>query len=348
MRRFDYSFLRGLTVDMDVLRTVSNIEALRERDGFRIQSFPSTYSAMEQAARMQSVFGSNAIEGIFTTDDRLKQICMKKIEPRGHDEREIAGYRDALDLIHIEHADMRLDIDTVRQLHRMIQSYADDEGGEWKRTDNFIGHINDDGTIEVRFEPVPAEDTPAAMEQLILAYRMARQDSGISRLLLIPCFILDFLCIHPFMDGNGRTSRLLSLLMLYGEGYNVGMYVSFESMIYRNRPDYYGSLSRSSKGWHENSNDYMPFIRNFLDTLFLCYKELDRRFATAVGAKPNKTSRVEYAVLNSLLPVSKRELCENLPDISGPMISNVLGRLVREGKIEKIGSGTATRYRRTE
>jgi len=346
MRIFDYSFLKVLTVNMDLLNTVSMIESLKERDSNRIVQFPTTYSNMESAARIQSVFGSNAIEGIFTSDDRLKDICMKKVKPKGHSENEIAGYRDALDLVHREYRSLDIDLPTIRLLHRITLSYTKEGGGEWKTVDNIIGSRNEDGSINVVFRPVSAEDTPEAMEQLILAYRLAIQDSEINRLLLIPCFIQDFLSIHPFLDGNGRTSRLLSLLLLYKEGYDVGKYVSFENMTYRNRPEYYRSLSRSSKDWLEGKNDYMPFIRNFLGILLLCYKELDRRFATAVGAKTNKTSRIEYAVMNSLLPISKRELCENLPDISEAMVANVLRRLLEEGKIEKVGSGPATRYRR--
>jgi len=346
MRIFDYSFLKVLTVNMDLLNTVSMIESLKERDSNRIVQFPTTYSNMESAARIQSVFGSNAIEGIFTSDDRLKDICMKKVEPKGHSENEIAGYRDALDLVHSEYRSLDIDLPTIRMLHRITLSYTKEGGGEWKTVDNIIGSRNADGSISVVFRPMSAEDTPEAMEQLILAYRLAIQDSEINRLFLIPCFIQDFLSIHPFLDGNGRTSRLLSLLLLYKEGYDVGKYVSFENMTYRNRPEYYRSLSRSSKDWMEGKNDYMPFIRNFLGILLLCYKELDRRFATAVGAKTNKTSRIEYAVMNSLLPISKRELCENLPDISEAMVANVLRRLLEEGKIEKVGSGPATRYRR--
>ncbi|MBR4245325.1 MAG: Fic family protein [Candidatus Methanomethylophilaceae archaeon] len=346
MRTFDYSFLKGLTVNMDLLNTVSMIETLKERDSNRILRFPATYRDMESAAMVQSVFGSNAIEGIFTSDDRLKDICMRKVEPKGHDESEIAGYRDALDLIHREYESLDIDLATIRQLHRITLSYTKDGGGEWKDVDNIIGRRNPDGSISVTFRPMSADETPEAMEQLVLAYRLAIQDSGINRLLLIPCFIQDFLSIHPFLDGNGRTSRLLSLLLLYKEGYDVGKYVSFENMTYRNRPEYYRSLSMSSKGWIDGMNDYMPFIRNFLGILLLCYKELDRRFATAVGVKTNKTSRIEYAVMNSLLPISKRELCENLPDISEVMVANVLRRLLREGMIEKVGSGPATRYRR--
>ena len=346
MRRFDYSFLKWLKVDMDLLNTVSMIEVLKERNDNRIKQFPSAYSGMVSSAKMQSVFGSNAIEGIFTTDERLRQICLKKAEPNGEDEKEIAGYRDALDLVHRGHDSLDFDLDVIRMLHRITLSYTKEGGGEWKTVDNIIGSRNADGSFSVVFRPMPARDTPEAMEQLVLAYDLAIRDSRINRLLLIPCFIQDFLSIHPFLDGNGRTSRLLSLLLLYKEGYDVGKYVSFENMTYEGRPDYYLSLSMSSEKWLEGRNDYLPFIRNFLGILLLCYKELNRRFATAVGAKTNKTSRIEYAVMNSLLPISKRELCENLPDISEAMVANVLRRLLEEGKIEEVGSGPATRYRR--
>lgn len=344
MRRFDYSFIKTLSIDTGILDTAMRIAGLKSKDEMRFEEFPKTYSAMESAARMQSVFGSNAIEGIVTTDDRLRGICERKVEPVGHTESEIAGYRDALDLVHNGYAAMQIDIPTILELHRVMLSYTTDRGGQWKDGDNFIGHVREDGRIEVRFETLPYKETPEAMEQLVLAYRSARQDSSVNRLLLIPCFILDFLSVHPFMDGNGRTSRLLTLLMLYKEGYDVGRYVSFESMIYRNRPDYYDALAESSKGWHEGTNDYLPFIRNFLDTLFLCYKELDRRFATAVGSKRNKSSRVEYAVMNSLMPLSRREIREALPDVSDPLISKVLERLMEEGKVERLGNGPSTRY----
>ena len=348
MRKFDYSFLKTIAVDMSMVNIVSRLETMRERDSNRKMSFERTYDGMRAAARMQSVFGSNAIEGIFTTDGRLKAICEKKVEPKGHEESEIAGYCDALDLIHNNHDSMKVDKETILELHRIMMSYTVEGGGHWKDVDNVIGHYNEDGTLEIHFEPMSAEDTPEAMDRLIAAYRMAVQDPSINRLMLIPCFIMDFLSIHPFLDGNGRTSRLLTLLLLYKEGYNVGKYVSIEQKIYANGSGYYRSLTESSKNWHEGKNDYLPFIRYNLDILLFCYRELDDRFRTAVGSKENKTGRVEYAVLNSILPVSKRDLMRNLPDVSEPMIVNVLGRLVREGRIEKVGSGPNVRYRKAE
>lgn len=348
MRSFDYSFLKSIMVDGNVLNLVVGIERFRERDSDRYIEFPRTYEAMEQAARLQSVFGSNAIEGIVTSDDRLKAICMRKVEPVGHTEEEIAGYRDALDLIHREHSELRIDTDTILMLYGIMTSRSDPDGKgiHWKDRDNVIGRRLEDGTFEVHFRTMRWQDVPEAMERLVAAYDAASQDMSVNRLLLIPCFILDFLSIHPFIDSNGRMSRLLSLLMLYREGYDAGRYVSFEDTIYRHRPDYYRALSESSEGWHEGRNDYMPFIRSFLDTLFLCYKELDRRFAASVGTKDNKSGRVENAIMNSVMPMSRRELQELLPDISDQLITKVLARLVGEGRVERIGAGPATRYRR--
>ncbi len=346
MRKFDYTFLRNLDVDMGLFNVASKLEGLKEKDVYRQKSFPNSYLGMENAARMQSIFGSNAIEGIFTTDDRLNDICMKKVEPLGHDEKEIAGYRDALDIVHSNYKDMKIDTTTILELHRIIMSYSDSAGGMWKDEDNIIGHIREDGTIEVHFRTLPYKEVPDAMERLVMAYNMARQDSSINRLLLIACFVQDFLSIHPFIDGNGRASRLLTLLLLYKEGYDAGKYVSIEQTIYRNKSQYYRALAASSENWHEGNNDYLPFIRNFMDTLFLCYKELDRRFTTAVGEKQNKSSRVEFAALNSLMPISKKELHENLPDVSEILISKVLAKLVKEERLVMIGAGSNVRYMR--
>ena len=182
------------------------------------------------------------------------------------------------------------------------------------------------------------------MEQLELAYLDACNDANINQLLLIPCVILDFLCIHPFRDGNGRMSRLLSLLLLYKNGYDVGKYVSFEEQINNHKAFYYEALRQSSDGWHTNENSYFPFIENFLSTLYMCYKELDKRFAVVHGKKITKKARIEATVLNSLTPLSKAEICKILPDVSPTTVEAVLGVMVRDGAIQRIGAGRASRY----
>ena len=200
------------------------------------------------------------------------------------------------------------------------------------------------GNRKVRFRPTPADETAEAMEQLELAYMDARDDANINQLLLIPCVILDFLCIHPFRDGNGRMSRLLSLLLLYKNGYDVGKYVSFEEQINNYKAFYYEALKQSSDGWSDNQNTYFPFIENFLSTLYMCYKELDKRFAVVHGKKITKKARIEAAVLNSLTPLSKAEICQILPDVSPTTVEAVLGAMVKDGSIKRIGSARASRY----
>ena len=182
------------------------------------------------------------------------------------------------------------------------------------------------------------------MEQLELAYMDARNDDNINQLLLIPCVILDFLCIHPFRDGNGRMSRLLSLLLLYKNGYDAGKYVSFEEQINNYKSYYYESLKEASIGWHENQNTYVPFIESFLSTLYMCYKELDKRFAVVHGKKITKTARIEATLLNSLVPLSKMDICSILPDVSPSTVEAVLGKMLKNGQIKKIGQARLTRY----
>lgn len=204
--------------------------------------------------------------------------------------------------------------------------------------------VHGDGTRSVRFRPVSAAETPAAMEQPLLAYGEARDDMGVNNLLLIPCFILDFLCIHPFIDGNGRMSRLLTLLLLYQEGYDVGRYVSVEARMSAARDRYYEALSASSEGWHENGSDYIPFISYMLGVLMMCYREFDSRSRAIEGSRMGKMDRVKGMVLNSVLPVSKSDLSSMMPDVSVITIEAVLGKMVREGVVRKMGGNRNARY----
>jgi Fic family protein len=226
----------------------------------------------------------------------------------------------------------------------MMSAAGYEYGGRYKTDDNVILETAADGTRRVRFRPTPAKETAAAMEQLELAYLDARSNANINQLLLIPCVVLDFLCIHPFRDGNGRMSRLLSLLLLYKNGYDAGKYVSFEEQINNYKAYYYEALRESSIGWHENQNTYVPFIQNFLSTLYMCYKEHDKRFAVVHGKKVTKKARIEATVLNSLLPISKADICTLLPDISPTTVEAVLSKMVRDGQIKKIGQTKTARY----
>ncbi|MBE5901111.1 MAG: Fic family protein [Lachnospiraceae bacterium] len=345
MHIFDYSFLEEGVLPAEMVNLVSSIAAFNVLAMERKEANRGVYTELEKIARIQSVKSSNAIEGIVTTDVRIKEIVNGNCAPLNHSEREIAGYRNALDEIHSKHAGIAVTDNTIRHLHQIMTEVAGySQSGEYKTEDNLIMEIDGNGKRRIRFEPVPAAETKEAKEQLVLAYMDARDNPCISQLLLIPCVILDFLCIHPFADGNGRVSRLLSLLLLYKSGYDVCKYVSFEEQISKAKDFYYESLHESSKGWHENENSYFAFMKNFLSTLYKCYKELDKRFSTVNGKRITKKERIEQTVLNSVLPVSKAEICEILPDVSPTTVEAVLGRLTRDGAIKKLGQARATKY----
>jgi Fic family protein len=345
MRKFDYSFLSNGLLPAKLLNLTSNIYSLRTMAGTRKKKYAKVFTELEAIAKVQSVKSSNAIEGIVTSDDRIAAIVNQNSAPQNHNEAEIAGYRDALNAIHsgYEHLDLR-ESDILR-LHEMMMSLTEYEfGGHYKTDDNVILEIDADGNRKVRFRPTPATETQKAMEQMELAYMEARSDSNINQLLLIPCVIFDFLCIYPFRDGNGRMSRLLSLLLLYKNGFDAGKYISFEEQINNYKAYYYKVLRLSSAGWDTNENEYFSFIENFLSTLYMCYKELDKRFAVISGRRITKKARIEATVLNSLTPLSKAEICKILPDVSPSTVEAVLGALVKDGRIEKIGAARASRY----
>ena len=218
--------------------------------------------------------------------------------------------------------------------------------GQYKINQNYIIEEDKQENRKIRFKPLDAKETPDAVEQLVLAYQDACNNSNINQLLLIPCVILDFLCIHPFRDGNGRLSRLLTLLLLYKNGFDVGKYISFEEQINNSKGNYYETLRLSSIDWIENKHSYVPFIENFLSTLYMCYKELDKRFSVVNSNKITKKARIEATVLNNLTPMSKAEICRVLPDVSATTVEAVLGSMIKDGSIIMIGNGRNTKYMR--
>jgi len=344
MRTFDYSFLENGMLPAGLVNIVSAIATLRERENERKDRYPDVFTRLESIARVLSVKGSNAIEGIVTSEQRINEIVNQNSAPLNHDEAEIAGYRDALDLVHTSFDKIDIRENDILRLHEIMLSYVPTGGGAYKQADNIIMEIDASGVRRVRFSPTPAAETAATMEQLVLAYMDARNNYNVNQLLLIPCFILDFLCIHPFTDGNGRMSRLLSLLLLYRNGFDAGKYISFEEQINKNKVDYYETLRLSSDNWHGRQNNYFPFIQNFITTLLYCYKELDKRFTVVNAKKVTKHRRVEATVLNSLLPISKQEVCYILPDVSPTTVEAVLADMVRSGLVEKLGLGRNTKY----
>lgn len=349
MRTFDYSFLNNGLLPANLVNLTASIASLKTMADVRKDEYAQIFTELEAIAKMQSVKSSNAIEGIVTSDERINAIVNQNSAPLNHNEAEIAGYRDALNAIHLDYGQMDFRQSDILHLHEMLMSVAGYEyGGQYKTDDNVILEVDAHGQRRVRFRPTPAAETPQAMEQLELAYLAARGDANINQLLLIPCVILDFLCIHPFRDGNGRMSRLLSLLLLYKNGYDAGKYVSFEEQINSYKAFYYEALRQSSEGWETNENSYFPFIENFLSMLYMCYKELDKRFAVVHGRKITKKARVEATVLNSLTPISKAEICQILPDVSPTTVEAVLSTMVKSGSIQRIGKARNTRYIRAK
>ena len=345
MHRFDYSFLHNGMLPAGLLNITADIYTLRVMALDRKEQFEEIFTELAAIAKVQSVKNSNEIEGIVTTDERINEIVNGNSTPLNHSEQEIAGYRDALAQVHTGYMDMDLRERDILRLHAIMLNIAGYAfAGKYKEDDNDIIEEDKYGRRRVRFHPTSAADTPDDMEQLVLAYQEARDNPNINQLLLIPCVILDFLCIHPFRDGNGRISRLLSLLLLYKNGFDAGKYISFEEQINLRKGNYYEALKQSSQGWHENGNDYSAFIMEFLTTVYMCYKELDKRFAVIGSRKVTKQARVEATILNSLTPIAKSDILKILPDVSATTVEAVLGQMVRDGAVRKIGSGRNTRY----
>lgn len=347
MHKFNYSFLKK-EIPGNIVGLSGIIADLKAKEEFRKLQYVSTFEELQKRAIIESVKGSNAIEGIVTTDERIKDI-IKGMKPVSHDEVEISGYKDALNLIHNEHADLDLDENMILKLHEMMLSGVDPvEAGHYKKRDNYIMEYLPDGSRNIRFRPVKAKETEKAMEQMLLAYYDARQDSDISPILLIPCVVLDFLCIHPFRDGNGRISRLITVLLLYMSGYDIVRYISFEGQINKYKESYYDALKQSSDDWHDNQNDYIPFIINFMQILYRCFKDLDEHFMDISIKKAKKSERVEAVLMSAIVPISKADILEKLPDVSVKTVELVLSKLVKDKRIVKIGSYRDARYKRNE
>ena len=343
MRKYDYCFLKdGIPGKIIGLTTI--IADLKSKEEFRKQQYGKTFERLQQKAIVESVKGSNAIEGIVTTEARIKEIVNGAM-PVTHDEIEISGYKDALSFIHTNYVNLDIDEDLILGLHKMIEEQTNhQEAGKYKTFNNYIMEYCADGSRRIRFKPVLAKDVKAAMQQLMMAYYNARQDSEISPLLLIPCFVLDFLCIHPFTDGNGRVSRLLTVLLLYLSGYDIVKYISYEGQIEKYKESYYEALKVSSDLWHENRNNYVPFIINFLQILYGCFKNLDNAFTDISLKKAKKSERVLCILRNAVVPISKQDILEKVPDISVKTVELVLHKMMKENKIKKIGAFKNARY----
>ena len=351
MHIFDYKQLADKMWDSEVLYYTAKIHEYKGRQELFIRQKPVELDRLVEIARIQSTEASNKIEGIVTTSSRLKLLVNEKTMPRNRDESEIMGYRDVLNTIHDNHDFIPIRPTYILQLHRDLLKRAGlSYGGNFKNVQNYINETKPDGTQVTRFTPVAPYETPEAMESLCKSYEYAISMEKVDSLILIPTFICDFLCIHPFNDGNGRMSRLLTLLLLYQNGYEVGKYISIEKQIEKTKDSYYEVLQSADIGWHEEKNDPTPFIKYMLKVILACYVEFEERVGI-MGSKGKSSATYDIVKAFMLQKIGKTtgaEVIAGCPSAGRSAILATIKRLVDEGEIVKCGAGKNTYYVRAD
>ena len=344
MRDFNYGKLRNIKWDNEVLGLVAQIHEYKGKQALFLKQKPATLEKLVEIAKIQSTESSNKIEGIVTTAVRIKQLCDQKTTPRNRDEEEISGYRDALSLIHESYEYIPIKSSYILQLHQVLYRYSQrDIGGRFKNTQNYITEIKESGEQIVRFMPLDPFETPTAIEKMCESFNRETDACEIDPLILIPAFIVDFLCVHPFNDGNGRMSRLLTTLLLYRAGYVVGKYVSLESKIEKTKESYYKALEKSDINWNNGENDLTPFIKYILGTVLAAYRDFEQR-VILVEDKSSAIDLVRNAVNNTIGKFTKSDIMELVPSVGKTSVENSLKILIEEGVIGRDGKGKATFY----
>ena len=345
MRTLNYKNEYQKLLYPEIVSYLAQIHEMKGQQNLFVEAQKDALAELLEIAKIQSTEASNRIEGIITTDDRLKKIVMNKTTPKGRSEREIAGYRDVLNTVHENYDYIPVRPGMILQLHRDLYKFSNSAiGGNFKNSDNIIAEELPDGTKRVRFQPVPAWETTEAMDALCNALQEASTDPELDPLLLMPMFILDFLCIHPFNDGNGRMSRLLTLLLLYRSGYFVGKYISIERLIADSKETYYEVLQESSTGWHEGENDYLPFVRYMLGVVIAAYREFASRVDILITRGLSKPDRVREIIRSTTGKITKTQIMRQCPDISQKTVERALAEMLKNGEIIKISGGRYTCY----
>lgn len=344
MREFNYLKLTDFSLPINIYQMIAGIHECKGKQELYVENYSDILRKMIDVAKVQSTKSSNAIEGIYTNDTRLKELMQKKTEPRNRNEEEIAGYRQVLDLIHENYQYIEFNKNDILTLHNQLYSYSGvRHKGKFKTIDNTIIEIDGLGNKKVRFQPVSSFDTPRYFDEMIQAYKEAVRE-GTPPLLFIPVLIHDFLCIHPFEDGNGRMSRILTLLLLYKFDYFVGKYISLEMLIEESKDSYYEALRASSEKWHTGENDEFPFLKYMMGIILKAYTECDERFKLIGKKKLTSPERVFSVIRKSLKPLSKKDIMILCPDISQRTVERALKELQDVGKIRSVGNGRLTRY----
>ena len=342
MRGFNYNTLKDKKWDNEVVNYLSLIHEAKGKQSLYLKQKPDELNRLIEIAKIQSTESSNSIEGIRTTETRLRKLMSEKTLPRNRDEKEIAGYRDALNTVHENFEYIPLTPNYILQLHKIMFSHTDSSfGGAFKNVQNFISATNADGKAYTLFTPLAPYETPPAMQELCDEYNRSIGEGKVDPLLVIPVFIHDFLCIHPFIDGNGRMSRLLTTLLLYRSGYEVGKYISLEAKIAKDKSAYYDALELSQSGWHEGKDDPTAFIKYMLGTIIAAYRDFEDRI-NIVGTSSFDT--VSNAVQSKIGKFTKRDILELCPTVSASTVERHLKKLCAGGIITKGGGGRSTFY----
>ncbi|MCU4706967.1 Fic family protein [Mycoplasma sp. CSL7503-lung] len=344
MKIFDYKNLKKHKWDSEIINLLTQIHEHKGKQELFLKRKPAVLDKLVEIAKIQSVEDSNKIEGIVTTAVRIKELMNQKTTPKNRNEEEIIGYRDVLNTIHESYEYIPINSNYILQLHRDLFKYSEKGiGGRYKSTQNSIIEKDKYGNINERFKPLPAHETPDAIKNICNELNIELDKKEVDSLLLIPIFIHDFLCIHPFNDGNGRMSRLLTTLLLYRQGYVIGKYISLESKIEKNKDSYYVALEKSGIGWHDNKENPLPFIKYILRTILAAYIDFEKR----VGYIEQKIPTIELvknAIDNKLGKFTKNDMMELVPSVSKATIENMLKQLVEEDYIQRHGKGKATFY----
>ena len=344
MRTFNYSAIRDQKWDSDILGLIAAIYREAGKQELYLKQRPEELEKLVEIAKVQSTEASNAIEGIVTTNTRIRQLVSEKTAPRNRDEQEIAGYRDALNIIHGNFDAIPITPNYILQLHKVMYSHMNNPmAGRTKNVQNYISATYPDGHVETLFTPLSPLETPDALSRICEEYNRIIGNMEVEPLIAIPVFIHDFLCIHPFNDGNGRMSRLLTTLLLYRNGFYVGKYISLEAKIAKNKDLYYDALRQAQTGWHEEAEDAVPFIKYLLGTILAAYKDFADRFAL-VEKKLPAIEMVRQASMNKLGRFTKQDIRELCPSLSVSAIEGALRKMVADEEIKREGSGKNTCY----
>ena len=346
MRTFNYSSIREQKWDSDILGLVAAIYKEAGKQELYLKQRPEELEKLVEIAKVQSTEASNAIEGIVTTNTRIRQLVEEKTTPRNRDEQEIAGYRDVLTLIHEDYDAIPITRNYILQLHKILYSHMNNPmAGRTKSVQNYISATYPDGHVETLFTPLAPYETPEALDRICEEYNRVIGNMEVEPLIVIPVFIHDFLCIHPFNDGNGRMSRLLTTLLLYRSGFYVGKYISLEAKIAKNKDLYYDVLGQAQIGWHEGTEDAVPFIKYLLGTILSAYKDFEDRFAL-VEAKLPALETVRRATMEKIGRFTKQDIRELCPSLSISSIEGALRKLVAAGELKREGAGKNICYYR--